>query len=112
MEVGLMNTRTDYLDNISQLGDPTTKDNVLRVRFSVIAPITYDSPERDTERKERLAKRREEIRLKNQREKEAFERLKKQPKGKANTAKPVKKAPAKKSPAKNQQKKPKLFGIF
>lgn len=122
MEVGLMNTRTDYLDNISQLGDPTTKDNVLRVRFSVITPLAYDSPERDTERKERLAKRREEIRLKNQREKEAFERLKKQPKGKTNTAKPAKKAPAKKksakkapvkkSPAKNQQKKPKLFGIF
>lgn len=126
MEIGLMNTRTDYLDNISQLGDPAAKDNVLRIQFSVIAPLTYESPEQKAARKERLAKRREEIRLKNQREKEEFERLKKQPKGKSNATtpakkttkktatpkKPAKKAPAKKPPSKNQQKKPKLFGIF
>ncbi len=127
LEVGLMNTRTDYLDNISQLGDPATKDNALSIRFSVVAPLSYDSPDRDAVRKERLAKRREEIKLKNQREREAFEKLKNQPKGKQaaqptkkiQTKKapakktPTKKAPVKKTPAKKtQQKRPKLFGIF
>ncbi|MCS7020100.1 MAG: hypothetical protein RMJ87_13685 [Cytophagales bacterium] len=118
MEVGLLNTRTDYLDNISLLGDPSTKDNVLRIQFAVIAPLSYDLPERNAERKERLAKRREEIRLKNQREKEEFERLKKA-KSKTNTTqKPTQKVPAKKKPIKKapnktqQRKKPKLFGIF
>lgn len=108
MEVGLMNTRTDYLDNISQLGNPEQKDNVLRVQFSVIAPLTYDSPDSDAARKERLANKREEIRLKKQREKEAFEKLKKQPKG--SNAQQGKQAPAKKK--QQQKKKPKLFGIF
>lgn len=98
MEVGLMNTRTDYLDNISQLGNAGQKDNVLRIQFSVMAPLTYDSPDREAERKERLANKREEIRLKKQSEKEAFEKLKKQPKG--SNAQQGKKAPAKKTPGK------------
>jgi hypothetical protein len=74
----------------------------------VIAPLTYDSPDSDAARKERLANKREEIRLKKQREKEAFEKLKKQPKG--SNAQQGKQAPAKKK--QQQKKKPKLFGIF
>jgi hypothetical protein len=112
MEIGLMNVQSDYLDNISQLGDAAQKDNVLRVQFSVIAPLAYGSSERDVIRKERLAKQREDIRLKKQREKEAFEKLKKQHKGK-NNAKPArKKVPAKKPAPKNKKKNLNFLGFF
>ncbi|MCS6968532.1 MAG: hypothetical protein RMJ44_07635 [Cytophagales bacterium] len=117
MEVGLLNTRTDYLDNISQLGNPADKDNVLGIQFSLFAPISYDTPERQAQRKEQLAKKRQEIQLKKQRAKEEFQQLKNKSKSKKV---PPKKAPPKKIPQKRpaskkpalKQKKPKILGIF
>lgn len=38
MKVGLMNTTTDYLDNISEFGD-TRGDNVLFTRLSLLIPV-------------------------------------------------------------------------
>lgn len=38
-ELGYMNPRTDYIDNISQFGIREKKDNVFSWRFSVLVPI-------------------------------------------------------------------------
>ncbi len=38
---GWLNPQTDYLDNISQWGNRSKKDNVLSFRFSFLAPLTY-----------------------------------------------------------------------
>ncbi len=37
--LGVMNTQTDYLDNISAWGTQSGNDNVLRARFSVLVPL-------------------------------------------------------------------------
>lgn len=37
--LGVMNTQTDYLDNISAWGTQSGNDNVLRLRFSVLVPL-------------------------------------------------------------------------
>ncbi len=37
--LGIINTQTDFLDNISAWGKQSGNDNVLRVRFSVLVPL-------------------------------------------------------------------------
>jgi hypothetical protein len=39
MQLGYLNSITDYLDNISQWGNKSGNDNILRVRFAVHVPI-------------------------------------------------------------------------
>ncbi len=39
---GWLNPQTDYLDNISQWGNRSKKDNVLSFRFSFLAPLTFE----------------------------------------------------------------------
>ncbi|MBL6448653.1 hypothetical protein JMN32_20240 [Fulvivirga sp. 29W222] len=39
LQTGFYNTLTDYLDNISSLGDSGNNDNILAVRFAFYAPI-------------------------------------------------------------------------
>jgi hypothetical protein len=39
IEIGLLNTMTDYLDNIAKFGTNTGNDNVMRMKFSFYAPI-------------------------------------------------------------------------
>jgi len=41
LKTGLMNTTTDYLDNISQWGNEGGNDNILMVKFSVYAPLSF-----------------------------------------------------------------------
>jgi hypothetical protein len=40
VQSGWLNPQTDYLDNISQWGNRSKKDNVLSFRFSFLAPLT------------------------------------------------------------------------
>lgn len=42
IQAGLLNTMTDYLDNISDLGTRTGNDNLLMIRFSLFAPLVYN----------------------------------------------------------------------
>ena len=44
-QIGVMNTQTDYLDNISGFGF-SDKDNVLSLRFSFYAPLEFDRKKR------------------------------------------------------------------
>ncbi|CAN5242755.1 hypothetical protein BH23BAC1_BH23BAC1_13010 [soil metagenome] len=41
IQAGLLNTMTDYLDNISELGTRSGNDNILMLRFSLFAPLAY-----------------------------------------------------------------------
>ncbi|MBX2843935.1 MAG: hypothetical protein KTR26_19340 [Flammeovirgaceae bacterium] len=41
-QMGLVNPLTDYLDNISQLGENSGNDNIFRVKFSFYAPISFE----------------------------------------------------------------------
>jgi hypothetical protein len=41
---GWLNPQNDYLDNISQWGNRSKKDNVLGFRFSFLAPIAFTKP--------------------------------------------------------------------
>lgn len=40
VQSGWLNPQTDYLDNISQWGNRSKKDNILSLRFSFLAPLT------------------------------------------------------------------------
>ncbi|CAA9320668.1 MAG: hypothetical protein AVDCRST_MAG56-6942 [uncultured Cytophagales bacterium] len=44
MQSGWLNPQNDYLDNISQWGNRSKKDNVLSFRFSFVAPIAFAKP--------------------------------------------------------------------
>ncbi len=41
VQTGWLNSQTDYLDNISQWGNRSKKDNVLQFRFSFLAPVNF-----------------------------------------------------------------------
>lgn len=41
-QMGLVNPLTDYLDNISQLGEKSGNDNIFRVKFSFYAPLSFE----------------------------------------------------------------------
>jgi hypothetical protein len=61
-EVGWLNPRTDYLDNLGQLGNPEApRDNVLRLRVNAFAPLKFQNPEEEKQRKERRTQRREQL---------------------------------------------------
>jgi hypothetical protein len=40
-QLGRLTPTTDYIDNISQLSEYSKPDNILMVKFSVIAPLSY-----------------------------------------------------------------------
>ena len=44
VQSGWLNPQNDYLDNISQWGNRSKKDNVLSFRFSFLAPIAFSKP--------------------------------------------------------------------
>jgi hypothetical protein len=44
LQSGWLNPQNDYLDNISQWGNRSKKDNVLSFRFSFLAPIAFAKP--------------------------------------------------------------------
>ncbi len=61
-EVGWLNPRTDYLDNLGQLGNPEApRDNVLRLRVNAFAPLKFQNPDEDKQRQERRAQRRQQL---------------------------------------------------
>ncbi|MEH0154300.1 outer membrane beta-barrel protein [Limibacter armeniacum] len=41
-KIGLLNPLTDYLDNMSELGDPDNNDMVLQGRISLLVPLRFD----------------------------------------------------------------------
>lgn len=41
LEIGLLNTMTDYIDNIAKLSTKDDNDNIMRVKFSFFAPIIW-----------------------------------------------------------------------
>jgi hypothetical protein len=41
LEIAMLNTMTDYIDNISKWGTDSGNDNLLRVKFSFFAPIVW-----------------------------------------------------------------------
>jgi hypothetical protein len=58
LQTGFLNTRTDYLDNISAWGNRAKKDNVLFTKFQVLIPlqnVTKASEEVKTIRKARFS---------------------------------------------------------
>jgi hypothetical protein len=101
VEVGWLNPRTTYLDNIGQWGTGQ-RDQVFRAKVAVYAPLSYATPEDDQARRERKLQRRQALEEQLRQEKAEFEKDKK-----ANSkAKPTaKKKPAKKQPAKKKQVK-------
>ncbi len=40
-QTGFLNSQTDYLDNISQWGNRSKKDNVLWCKFAFVVPLTF-----------------------------------------------------------------------
>ncbi len=42
LQAGWLNSQTDYLDNISQWGNRSKKDNALLFRFAFMIPLTYN----------------------------------------------------------------------
>jgi hypothetical protein len=44
VQSGWLNPQNDYLDNISQWGNRSKKDNVLSFRFSFLAPVAFAKP--------------------------------------------------------------------
>lgn len=45
-QANIMNSQTDYLDNISQLGNRTKKDNILSYKFNLLIPIHFKASEK------------------------------------------------------------------
>jgi hypothetical protein len=59
-EVGLLNPRTDYLDNLGELGTAQNKDNSLQIKLSVYVPLTKLDVEEEKRKQEERKERRQE----------------------------------------------------
>jgi hypothetical protein len=45
LQAGYLNTQTDYIDNISQLGNKEGNDNILMYKFQFYIPVRFKTPE-------------------------------------------------------------------
>jgi hypothetical protein len=104
VEVGWLNPRTAYLDNIGQLGTGQ-RDQVFRAKLAAYVPLSYAAPEDDQARRERKLQRRQALEEQLRQEREAFEQDKKAKAKPADQKKPAKKKPAKKKSAKKGKKR-------
>ncbi|SFE52317.1 hypothetical protein [Thermoflexibacter ruber] len=59
-EVGLLNPRSDYLDNIGEFGSASARDNSLQIKLSVYAPLTRYDAEKERKKQEQKKERRQE----------------------------------------------------